>query len=121
MSAATKLIRAGKTLTAAGLMPGTTGNLSLRTAKGMLLSPSGMSWDRTRSKDLVELSLGGERLRGKRKPTTEWRLHGEIYRARPDVQAIVHTHSPFATVISCLREEIPAVHYMIAAAGVLPP
>ena len=55
--------------------------------------------------------------RGELEPTSEWRLHRAIYRARPDAGAIVHTHSPYATTVACLRRAIPAVHYYIALAG----
>ncbi len=117
MSSGLELVRAAKRLAAQGLMPGTTGNLSIRTHVGMLVTPSGMQWELLEPQDLIELSLDGERRRGLRTPTTEWRLHGGLYQARPELEAIVHTHSRFATVISCLREHIPAVHYMIALTG----
>lgn len=117
MSSALDLVRACKRLAAMGLMPGTTGNLSIRTATGMLVTPSGMNWDLMEPSDLIELSLDGERRRGLRTPTSEWRLHGGLYQAREELEAVVHTHSRFATVISCYREPIPAVHYMIALTG----
>ncbi len=117
MSSGLELARAAKRLAALGLMPGTTGNLSIRSHVGMLVTPSGMNWDLMEPQDLIEMSLEGERRRGLRTPTTEWRLHGELYRARPELEAIVHTHSRFATIISCLRETIPAIHYMIALTG----
>jgi len=117
MASGLELVRAAKRLAAQGLMPGTTGNLSIRTHVGMLVTPSGMNWDLLEPQDLIEMGLDGERRRGQRTPTTEWRLHGGLYAARPELEAIVHTHSRFATVISCLRESIPAVHYMIALTG----
>jgi L-fuculose-phosphate aldolase len=67
--------------------------------------------------DLVELDLDGAVVSGERKPSSEWRFHASLLRARPDAQAIVHTHSPKATALSCARMGIPAFHYMIALAG----
>ena len=76
-----------------------------------------MPYAQTRPEDLIQLALDGTVLSGARKPSSEWPFHVEIYRARPDAQAIVHTHSPRATALSCARRGIPAFHYMIALCG----
>lgn len=55
--------------------------------------------------------------RGPLKPSSEWRIHRDLYRARPEVAAVVHAHSPHAVSLACLRKPIPAFHYMVAAAG----
>ena len=60
---------------------------------------------------------GGEAAEGSRLPSSEWRFHHDIYLTRPDAGAVVHTHSPAATALSCLRRDIPPFHYMVAAAG----
>lgn len=100
-----------------GLCPGTSGNASVRHARGAYVTPSGLSYDLMRLGDLVELDAEGRVVGGSRTPTSEWRLHLGIYARRPDVHAIVHTHSMFATTWSIARRAIPAVHYMIVLAG----
>jgi L-fuculose-phosphate aldolase len=102
-------------MSALGLAPGTTGNVSLRLDDGMLITPSGVPYDLMTREDLVEVD-GRGRPRGGT-PSTEWRLHQGLYAARPEIGAIVHTHSRHATALSCLRRGIPAFHYMVAAAG----
>jgi L-fuculose-phosphate aldolase len=105
-------------MSALGLAPGTTGNVSARTADGgFLVTPSGMAYDRLKPADLVAIASDGSAAPGQRTPSTEWRLHRDLLAARPDVRAVVHTHSTFCTAIACLRRPIPAVHYMIVRAG----
>ncbi|WP_135467586.1 class II aldolase/adducin family protein [Crenalkalicoccus roseus] len=111
------LLAAARALDAAGFMPGRSGNLSLRTARGFLITPSGLPYADTAPADLVELAPDGAVLSGHRRPSSEWRLHAAIYAARPEAGAVVHTHSPFATALSCARQGIPPLHYMIALAG----
>jgi L-fuculose-phosphate aldolase len=101
-----------------GLAPGTSGNVSARTRAGFVITPSGAPYDTLSPSDLVELDLDGHVVGPRRlAPSSEWRLHLGVYARRPDVGAIVHTHSRFATTLSCLRRDLPAVHYMIAVAG----
>jgi len=112
------LVKAAKHLWEGGLMPGTSGNLSMRIPRGLLITPSGTAWSELTPSDLVELEPDGKALRAfSPVPSSEWRLHVDLYEKRPEINAIVHTHSRYATTISCLRRPIPAVHYMIAAAG----
>ncbi|MHA7817792.1 MAG: class II aldolase/adducin family protein [Pseudohaliea sp.] len=99
-----------------GLNRGCTGNLSLRHGDGFWITPSGASAARLASATLVSLDLAGESLSPGR-PSSEWRLHRDIYTARPEAAAIVHTHSPHATALACLRRALPAFHYMVAIAG----
>ncbi len=117
MSDAATLLAAARALDDAGFMPSKSGNLSQRTPRGFLITPSGLPYAQARVEDLVELAPDGTTLVGQRRPSSEWRLHTEIYAARPDAQAIVHTHSPHATALSCARRPIPALHYMVAMAG----
>lgn len=99
-----------------GINQGTSGNVSVRVKEGFLLTPSGIPYDETKPADIVLMRPDGSHV-GRRKPSSEWRFHRDIMGKRPEVGAIVHTHSMFATTLSCLGLEIPAVHYMIAAAG----
>jgi len=111
------LIEAARTLDALGFMPSKSGNLSLRTARGCLITPSGLPYAGMVPGDLVEIGLDGKVLAGHRRPSSEWRLHTAVYAARPEAGAVVHTHSPFATALSCARQGIPPFHYMIALGG----
>lgn len=110
------LIEAARALDAAGFMPQKSGNLSLRTARGFLVTPSGLPYAAMTAGDLVECAPDGAVLSNGR-PSSEWRLHAAIHRARPDAMAVVHTHSPRATALSCARRPIPPIHYMITLAG----
>jgi L-fuculose-phosphate aldolase len=103
-------------LMARGLYAGTSGNVSARAMGGMLITPTGVSCDDVDAASIVEVRFDGA-ARGRLAPSSEWRIHRDIYRSRPDVGAVVHTHSTFATALSCLRRTIPAFHYMVARAG----
>ena len=108
-------------INSSGLNPGTAGNISVRHGDSMLISPSGVPYEQLEPEDIVSMTLTGEYgsyvASGTNVPSSEWRFHLDIMRARPDVGAIVHTHSLYATVLGCARKDIPPVHYMIAAAG----
>ena len=110
------LLAACRLLDAAGFMPQKSGNLSLRRPGGFVITPSGLPYGATTPADLVECASDGTP-RGAGRPSSEWRLHAAIYRARPDAQAVVHTHSPRATALACARRGIPPIHYMITLAG----
>ena len=110
------LINNFKKLAELGLNKGTSGNASIRTDKGFLVTPSGMTIEQLSAADMVEVNMVGQAISAG-KPSSEWRFHRDIYQARPEVHAIVHTHSMFATSLSCLRQDIPPFHYMIAVAG----
>ena len=111
------LVRVAQAMDRAGLAPSKSGNVSCRLGNGLLITPSGLPYAVMQPGDLVELALDGSVRAGERKPSSEWPFHTTIYRARPDAKAIVHTHSPLATALSCARRGIPAFHYMIALAG----
>ena len=110
-----RLVAAARHVAALGLNHGKSGNVSARTDGGFLITPSGKSYDALGCDDLVAVE-GGEP-RGERKPSSEWRLHRDIYARRAEAGAIVHTHSSYATTLACLRRPIPALHYEIAFAG----
>jgi L-fuculose-phosphate aldolase len=111
------IIAACRRMARTGLTPGKSGNASLRGAGGMLITPSGIAYEKLKPSDIAVMALGGERLSGKRTPSSEWPFHAAIYRARPEIGAIVHCHSRFATALACLHRDIPAFHYMVAIAG----
>jgi L-fuculose-phosphate aldolase len=106
-------------MNAAGLNQGTAGNISARVDDAMLITPSAIPYDMMRPAMLARMPLGGDygAWSGPRPPSTEWRFHLDIMRARPDVGAIVHCHPVHATALSMLHKPIPAAHYMIAAFG----
>lgn len=100
-----------------GLSPGKSGNLSIRMREGMLITPTGVSYATMTARDLVALAFDGTRRPGALLPSSEWPFHAAIYQAKPEAQAIVHTHSLHATALACLGRGIPAFHYMVAVAG----
>ena len=109
-----------------GINQGSAGNVSLRWHRGggdgMLVTPAGLSAGDTTPDDIVWVSLADAEARsGRRAPSSEWRLHHDLYRSRPEFGAIVHAHSVSAASLSCLpavqRAGIPAFHYMVAVAG----
>ena len=111
------LVVTAKRMSELGLTPGMSGNVSVRSPQGFIVTPSGMPYGELRPDDTVEMKFDGTVRPGQKTPSTEWRLHRDILGARNDVQAIVHTHSLYCTTISMLRRPIPAVHYMIVLAG----
>ncbi len=113
------ICRFGRRMLAERLTRGTSGNLSICNRKAGLLaiSPSGLDYLETAPADIVVADLDGKIVDGNRKPSSEYALHRIIYQNRDDISAVVHTHSTFATVLSCLGWDLPAVHYMLTLAG----
>jgi L-fuculose-phosphate aldolase len=113
------IVETARRALSAGLTCGTSGNFSARGGSGVLITPSGIEWETMSPSDIVELDLSGAVTgpRTKRLPSSEWRIHLDLYRTRPEVGAVAHLHPPWATTIACLRKDLPAVHYMIAVAG----
>jgi L-fuculose-phosphate aldolase len=109
-------VAAVRRLDALGMNRGSTGNLSLRSGDGMLITPTGMGADDLRPQDLVWCGWDGS-VRGDWKPSSEWHFHQAVYAARPDLNVVLHTHSTHAAALACLRRELPAFHYMVAIAG----
>ena len=114
-----QLVEYGKKLITSGLTKGTGGNLSIfnREEKLMAITPSGIDYFETQLEDIVVMDLNGEIVEGHRTPSSEFGMHKTFYEQRQDIDAIIHTHTMFATTIACLGWELPAVHYMIALAG----
>lgn len=99
-----------------GLNRGTSGNASVRVKNGLLLTPTGMDVEDMIASDMVFMNEDGE-YESDRKPTSEWMFHLDILKRRPEIGAVIHTHSMFATTLACLRKDVPPFHYMIAASG----
>jgi L-fuculose-phosphate aldolase len=110
------VVATAREMNAVGINRGKSGNVSARVSDGFLVTPSALPYDRTEAEDVVFVAADGTP-HGRRRPSSEWRFHRDIYAARADVHAIVHTHSPFATTLACLDRAIPAFHYMVAVAG----
>jgi L-fuculose-phosphate aldolase len=103
-------------MNAEGINQGTSGNVSVRTDEGFLITASGIPYTKMKPHHVVEMDLDGG-YRGDYLPSTEWRMHLDIFKARAEAQAIVHVHSIYATALSCLRKDIPTFHYMIGVGG----
>ncbi len=103
-------------MNARALNQGSAGNVSTRFAEGFLITPSGLPYEQLAPRDIVLVDLDGNS-GDALEPSSEWRMHRDIYVERPDAGAVLHAHSTFATALSCLRLDIPAFHYMIAVAG----
>jgi L-fuculose-phosphate aldolase len=95
---------------------GTTGNMSLRTDAGMFITPSGIPPRELAPDMIVAMNLDGH-WSGTVKPSSEWALHSAIYKARPEIMAVVHAHPDHCVALSCARLGLPAFHYMIAGFG----
>lgn len=108
------LVAAARQLDDSGLNHNSSGNLGVRVGQAVLVTPTGIPAAALTPGDGVLLDLDGHPIDGDRLPTSEWQLHVEILRRRPDVGAIVHTHSPEATAAAVLRRPVPAVHYVAA-------
>ncbi len=117
------IVATARQMNALGINRGKSGNVSARLRAagfdGYLITPTGLPYDETTADDIVALPLAGDETeaRGARRPSSEWRFHRDLYATRPDVGAVVHTHSPFATTLACLDRAIPPFHYMVAVAG----
>ena len=113
------IVEYGKKLISSGLTKGTGGNISIynRRENLMAISPSGLEYFETKPEDVIVLNLKGEIVEGNRKPSSELEMHSIFYQRRTDINAIVHTHSPYATTIAALNWELPAVSYLVAYAG----
>lgn len=106
-----RVARSGIKMAQAGLVVGTWGNVSCRVSREdlVVITPSGMAYDSLQPQDIVVVNLDGEIVEGERKPSTELELHLAIYRARTDIQAVMHTHSVFASAMAVARQPIPPV------------
>jgi L-fuculose-phosphate aldolase len=112
----TELIEACRSMNRLGINKGTSGNISVRHADGFLISPTGIPYEKLVPEHVVAMRWDAT-YEGDVLPSSEWRFHRDILLARPDLTAIVHTHSTHATAVSILERDIPAIHYAIASSG----
>jgi L-fuculose-phosphate aldolase len=111
-----RMVTAVRLLAERGLNQGSSGNASVRFGEGFIVTPSGKAYGSMNPEDLVFVDAGGTP-HGKFAPSSEWQMHRDILARFPAAGAVVHTHSPFATTLACLRKPIPAFHYEVAFAG----
>lgn len=112
----TAVLATARAMNDAGINRGAAGNVSARDTNGFVITPTGMAYDACSAADMVKVGAGGM-AHGRRKPSSEWRFHHDIYANRAQAGAIIHAHSPFATALACQACEIPPFHYMIARFG----
>lgn len=113
------VVRHCRAMLLAGLTTGSGGNISVRIpeSRHVCMSPTGIPYDSMQPADVPVVDMRGAMIEGDRNPSSELPMHLAVYGAREDVHAIVHTHSPYAATFACLREPIPAVHYLVGFAG----
>ncbi|MGA7481809.1 MAG: class II aldolase/adducin family protein [Bradyrhizobium sp.] len=110
------IIDACREMNRLGINQGTSGNISLRHGDGMLITPTSTPYDTMQADQIVFMKLDRAPDAGQR-PSSEWRFHRDILKARGEVNAVVHAHPPYSTMLAIMGKEIPPVHYMIACAG----
>ncbi|WBT38186.1 L-fuculose-phosphate aldolase [Hyphomicrobium sp. DMF-1] len=111
------VIETALSMSRSGLSPCRSGNVSCRFEDGMLITPTGLAYEDLGAKDIVFVAGDGSVPGKQKKPSSEWHFHLSAYAARPDMNAVVHTHSLHAVVLACAGRAIPAFHYMVAVAG----
>ncbi|WP_028579813.1 class II aldolase/adducin family protein [Desulfogranum japonicum] len=110
------LLHTAREMNACGLNQGTAGNISVWVENGFLITPSALPYVECTEEDMVLVKADGT-FEGIRKPSSEWRLHRDLYLNHPQSRAVLHAHSPWCTTLACLERDIPAFHYMVAMAG----
>ncbi|MDZ4096697.1 MAG: class II aldolase/adducin family protein [Paracoccaceae bacterium] len=113
------IIAAYRRLEAKGLNRGASGNISVRSGADMLITPTAVAHDAIEPAMIARMALSDDDgdWQGPKPPSSEWRFHRAILNNRPDINAVVHTHAPYCTILAIARKPIPAIHYMIAAFG----
>ena len=102
-------------MNSSGINQGTAGNLSVRSGDGFLITPSSLPYDTMTPDDIVEMDFSGTY--AGRRPSSEWRFHRDILKARQDIDFVLHCHSIYATTLACHHKTIPSFHYMTGVAG----
>lgn len=110
------LLESALAMNSQGLNQGSSGNLSLRLAAGMLITPSALPYHRCTPEDMVLVGWDGT-VQGRCRPSSEWRMHHDIYLAYEEAKCILHAHAPWCSTLACLERGIPSQHYMVALAG----
>lgn len=111
------LVRIMRKMAASGLNKGASGNASVRLGDGMLITPSGVVPDLMDEESIVRIAADGSTAPGARRPSSEWEMHWHILQRREDIDAVVHCHSRYATILACCRRSIEPVHYMVSVTG----
>lgn len=105
-------------MNASGINQGTSGNISVRVGDQMLITPSGVPYEKMTPNMLVRMPLDGSAVAaGQLKPSTEWPFHLATLQAKPAVNAVIHAHPVYCSALAINRQAIPACHYMVAAFG----
>ena len=112
-----QIVRYCRLMQSRGLTRGTGGNISIRNGEHIAISPSGVEYETMGPQDIPVVDMQGNVIYGGLAPSSELGMHLACYKARPDISAVVHTHSPFATVLACLERPLPPIHYLIGYAG----
>jgi L-fuculose-phosphate aldolase len=110
------IIDACRGMNALGINQGTSGNISLRHDHGLLITPTSVPYETMQPEQIVFMDLDGS-FDPAQRPSSEWRFHLDILKARPEINAVVHAHPPYSTILAIMGLEIPPIHYMIACAG----
>ena len=110
------IIDACRSMNALGINQGTSGNISLRHGAGLLITPTSVPYEAMQPEQIVFMAMDGSHDPAQR-PSSEWRFHLDILKARPEVNAVVHAHPPYSTILAIQGLAIPPIHYMIAVAG----
>src|SRR5713226_1922751 len=110
------IIDACRRMNELGINQGTSGNISLRHDAGMLVTPTSVPYETMQPEQIVFMGFDGS-FDSRQRPSSEWRFHLDILKARPEVNAVVHAHPPYATTLVIMGLEIPPIHYMVAVAG----
>ena len=110
------IIDACRRMNALGINQGTSGNISVRHGDGVLITPTSVPYEAMTPEQIVFMDMKGGFADGQ-KPSSEWRFHLDILRARPEVEAVVHAHPTYCTILAIMGLPIPPIHYMIAVAG----
>lgn len=114
-----QLVEYGKKLIDSGLTVGTGGNISIFDEESgyMAITPSGIDYYKLQEEDIVIMDLEGNTIEGTLKPSSEYQMHSIVYQNRPEARAMIHTHALYSTTVSCLREDLPAIDYLVAHGG----
>ncbi|MEQ5829437.1 MULTISPECIES: class II aldolase/adducin family protein [Sulfitobacter] len=115
-SARHEIITACREMNRSGINQGTSGNISMRSGEGILVTPTSLPYNDMTPEDIVWIGFDG-RIEGRRRPSSEWQFHRDIMAARPEVEAIVHAHPTACTTLSIMEKDIPPLHYMVAICG----
>ena len=110
------IIEACRSMNARGINQGTSGNISIRDGERVLITPTSVPYDAMQPEDIVEMKFDGSVV-GDGRPSSEWRFHLDILRARPEANAVVHAHPTYCTTLAIMERGIPPIHYMVAVVG----